>query len=90
VPLVPLRSIAVDRTLWPYGTPFVIAADLPEPSGGTRPFAALTIAQDTGSAILGPARADIFFGSGAAAGTRAGLVRHPGRFVVLLARDADP
>jgi len=90
VPLVPLRSIAVDRTLWPYGTPFVIAADLPEPAGGTRPFAALTIAQDTGSAILGPARADIFFGSGAAAGTRAGLVRHPGRFVVLLARDADP
>ena len=90
VPLVPLRSIAVDRTLWPYGTPFVIAADLPDPAGGIRPFAALTIAQDTGSAILGPARADIFFGSGAAAGTRAGLVRHPGRFVVLLARDADP
>jgi membrane-bound lytic murein transglycosylase A len=90
VPLVPLRSIAVDRTLWPYGTPFVIAADLPEPAGGTSPFAALMIAQDTGSAILGPARADIFFGSGAAAGTRAGLVRHPGKFVVLLARDADP
>ncbi len=41
-------------------------------------------AQDTGSAILGPARADLFLGSGADAGTRAGLVRNASRMTVLL------
>ena len=41
------------------------------------------IAQDTGSAIVGPARGDFFFGSGEEAGRRAGLLRHPVRFVVL-------
>jgi membrane-bound lytic murein transglycosylase A len=86
VPLVPLRSIAVDRTLWAYGLPFWIDADLPDTAGGPSRFARLMVAQDTGSAILGPARADIFFGSGAEAGRRAGNVRHPGRFVVLLPR----
>ena len=42
------------------------------------------IAQDTGSAIVGPSRGDFFFGGGAEAGTRAGLLRHQTRFVVLL------
>ena len=42
------------------------------------------IAQDTGSAIVGPARGDIFFGSGEAAGARAGAIRHRGEFTVLL------
>ena len=42
------------------------------------------IAQDTGSAIIGAARADIFFGFGDAAGARAGDVRHAGEFVVFL------
>ncbi|WP_283740721.1 murein transglycosylase A [Chelatococcus albus] len=87
VQLVPGRSIAVDRTLWPYALPFWIEAELPEPDAGTATLRRLMIAQDTGSAILGPARADIFFGSGPEAGLRAGLVRHPGRFVVLLPRD---
>jgi membrane-bound lytic murein transglycosylase A len=81
VPLTPGRSIAVDRGLWSYGLPFWIDADLTSAAGS--PWSRLMIAQDTGSAILGPARADIFFGSGAEAGTQAGLVRHPGRFVVL-------
>ncbi|WP_460449865.1 murein transglycosylase A [Alsobacter sp. SYSU BS001988] len=81
VPLTPGRSIAVDRGLWSYGLPFWIDADLT--SAAASAWSRLMIAQDTGSAILGPARADIFFGSGAEAGTQAGLVRHPGRFVVL-------
>ena len=51
------------------------------------PFRRLTIAADTGSAILGPARADIFFGGGDAAGARAGAIRHPADFVVLLPTD---
>jgi membrane-bound lytic murein transglycosylase A len=91
VPLVPLRSIAVDRTFWPYGLPFHLSAELPgEASQGTGRFDRLMIAHDTGSAILGPARADIFFGTGEAAGTRAGLVRHPGTFTVLLPRGYLP
>jgi membrane-bound lytic murein transglycosylase A len=84
--LVPRRSIAVDRTLWSYGLPFFVAADLPHPSGTPEPFAALTVAQDTGTAIVGPARIDLFFGSGAEAGTRAGLLRHPGTLTVFVPR----
>lgn len=79
-PLIPHRSIAVDRTLWPYGTPFFILAPLDEP------VARLFVAQDTGSAIVGPARADLFFGSGEEAGLKAGAVRHRARMIVLLPR----
>ena len=79
LPLTPLRSLAVDRTIWPYGLPFWVDADL---SSG--PFRRLMVAQDTGSAIVGPARADLFFGSGPEAGARAGLVRHAASLSVLL------
>ncbi len=88
VPLSPMRSIAVDRTLWSYGTPFFVSAELPEPDGTSSRFDGLTVAQDTGTAITGPARIDLFFGSGLQAGERAGLVRHPGRLTVLLPRGA--
>jgi membrane-bound lytic murein transglycosylase A len=84
VALMPLRSIAVDRGLWSYGLPFWIEADLPWAGEGKSTFRRLMIAQDTGSAIVGPARADLFFGSGDAAGARAGSIRHPGAFAVLL------
>ena len=87
VPLTLFRSIAVDRTIWPYGLPFWIDADLPWRSAEPSAFRRLMVAQDTGSAILGPARADLFFGSGDEAGRRAGDIRHPGRFTVLLPRD---
>ena len=87
LPLVPLLSIAIDRTLFPYGLPFVIEANLPWRSSQSEPFAKLMLAQDTGSAIVGPARADIFFGTGAAAGVLAGNIRHPARFSVLLPKD---
>ena len=81
-----MRSIAVDRALWSYGLPFWIEAELPWADAAPRPFRRLMIAQDTGSAIVGPARADIFFGSGEAAGARAGAIRHPGEFRRALAR----
>lgn len=84
VSLTTLRSIAVDRTIWSYGLPFWLDGDLPWKSDEPAPFSRLMIAQDTGSAILGPARADIFFGSGATAGERSGAVRHACEFVVLL------
>lgn len=86
LPLTPLRSIAIDRTIWPYGLPVWIDATLPDGAGGAERLARLTIAQDTGSAILGPARLDLFVGSGAAAGHRAGLIRHPVDFTILWPR----
>ena len=89
VPLTPLRSIAVDR-LHVYGTPFFIDASLPIDSAKpTTSFRRLMIAQDTGSAIVGPARADLYWGAGDDAGRVAGRIRHPGRFVMLLPRELD-
>ena len=91
VPLVPGRSIAIDRALHAYGTPFFIAADLPiaNEKNGIK-FRRLMVGQDTGSAIVGPARADIYFGAGAEAGSMAGRIKNPGRFVMLMPRELDP
>ncbi len=90
VPLTPLRSIAVDRTMWAYGLPFWIEAELRWADDTAQPFRRLMIAQDTGSAIVGAARADLFFGSGDAAGARAGSIRDSAEFVVLLPRGDEP
>jgi membrane-bound lytic murein transglycosylase A len=89
VPLTPGRSIAVDK-LHEYGTPFFIEAVLPiESAKPVSPFRRLMIAQDTGSAIVGPARADLYWGAGDDAGRIAGRIRHPGRFVMLIPRELD-
>ena len=90
-PLVPGRSIAVDHALHVYGTPFFISADLPiaNDKGGTK-FRRLMIAQDTGSAIVGPARADIYFGAGDEAARMAGRIKNAGDFYMLLPRQLDP
>jgi membrane-bound lytic murein transglycosylase A len=85
--LTPFRSIAVDRSLWSYGLPFWIATRIPWEGETETDFGRLMIAQDTGSAILGPARADLFFGAGAGAGSLAGRVRHRADFTVLLPRE---
>jgi membrane-bound lytic murein transglycosylase A len=77
------RSLAIDRNIWPYGLPIFIEASPLVPAGGRERIARLMIAQDTGSAIVGPARGDFFVGSGAEAGDRAGLFRDPMRFIVL-------
>lgn len=82
--LEPLRSIAVDRSLWFYGLPFWIDAVAPWRGARNAPLRRLMVAADTGSAILGPARADLFFGAGPAAGAKAGAIRHPADFTVLL------
>jgi membrane-bound lytic murein transglycosylase A len=52
--------------------------------GGSRPLNRLMIAQDTGSAIIGPQRADVFFGTGDQAGIAAGLIKDSGRMILLL------
>ncbi len=82
LPLSSLRSIAVDRTIWPYGTPVWIGADLSSAGLGTGPSGRLMVAQDTGSAIVGAARGDLYIGSGDQAGDIAGLIRHSAGFVV--------
>lgn len=89
LPLTPLRSIAVDRTIWPYGMPAFLSGAIPDDDGKQEPIARLVLAQDTGSAILGPARVDLFVGSGARAGHRAGLIRHPFDFIVLWPRGQE-
>lgn len=91
VPLTPGRSIAVDKSLHVYGTPFFIGGELPIDSERARtPFHRLMIAQDTGSAIIGPARADLYFGAGADAGRVSGRLRHNMHFVMLVPKSLDP
>jgi membrane-bound lytic murein transglycosylase A len=90
VPLTPMLSVAADRAIWPYGLPVVLSGSLPLPEGGDEPLARAAIIQDTGSAIIGPARIDLFFGSGDAAGHRAGLTRHRLDLFVLWPRLAAP
>jgi membrane-bound lytic murein transglycosylase A len=85
--LTPLRSIAVDKAIWPYGLPFFIDAALPWRGEAPEPFQRVMIAQDTGSAIVGPGRADIYFGLGDKAGARAGALRHHGQLYLLLPRE---
>ncbi|RWN23755.1 MAG: transglycosylase [Mesorhizobium sp.] len=85
VPLTPGRSIAVDRLLHTFGTPFYI--DAPTLTAfDAKPFRRLMIAQDTGSAITGPARGDLFAGSGDAAGEIAGVIRNAADFYALVPR----
>ena len=91
VPLTPGRSIAVDKSLHVYGTPFFIEGELPiESELSKTPFRRLMVAQDTGSAITGPARADIYYGAGMDAGRVAGRFRHSMRFVILVPKSLDP
>ncbi len=79
-------SIAIDRTVWPYGTPVFVAGDFSSAGMGRAPLGAMMVAQDTGSAIKGPARGDLFIGSGHAAGEIAGKIRHSGDFIAFLPR----
>jgi peptidoglycan lytic transglycosylase A len=91
VQLTPGRSIAIDRHLHLYGTVFWIEADLPIASETPdTKFRRLMVGQDTGSAIIGPARADIYFGAGDEAGRIGGRIKQPGRFVMLVPREIDP
>jgi peptidoglycan lytic transglycosylase A len=73
-PLVPLRSVAVDPTVTPLGTIGVLAVELP----GGRQLVQLVIAMDTGAAIRGAGRLDLYVGSDQAAAEIAGLLRAPG------------
>ena len=87
VVLTPLRSIAIDRAFLAHSTPVWIDGDAPR---GRDPFRRLLIAQDTGGGILGPVRADIYFGADATAADLAGRMGGPGRAWLLLPRAVRP
>ncbi|MGD9537854.1 MAG: murein transglycosylase A [Alphaproteobacteria bacterium] len=85
IPLTPERSLAVDRALLPFGAPVWLETSVPTAPGSPgRPYRRLMVAQDTGGAITGPVRGDIFFGTGARAGELAGRMNAEGRYFVLL------
>jgi membrane-bound lytic murein transglycosylase A len=89
MPLIAGRSLAVDPSVQPYGVPVFVAAELPiGPGGALAPFRRLMAAHDTGSAIKGAGRGDIFVGAGDAAGAVAGRLRHPAAVFVLVPRGA--
>ena len=86
IPLPARRAIAVDPTQWRYGDLVWIHADGGNLVGARGSYQGLVVALDTGSAIRGPVRADLYMGRGAAAGEEAGAVRHPLRMWRLVPR----
>ena len=85
VQLTPRRSLAIDRSLWMFGTPVWLDTQVPADEGSrVVPFRHLLIAQDTGSAIKGLARGDVYWGFGEAAAAMAGPMKSPGAMTVLL------
>lgn len=84
VPLTAGRSIAIDPKYIPLGAPVFLSTTLP--NSGT-PLTRLMMAQDTGGAIRGAVRADLFWGFGSEAGELAGKMKQKGRMWVLLPKD---
>lgn len=86
VALTPLVSLATDRKIWPYATPLLIRGDLSSVKPDWIEFQQLMVSQDTGAAIVGPARGDIFLGTGEDAGIIASRIRHDVDFIAFLPR----
>jgi len=86
VPLPPGRAIAVDPTQHAYGEVFWISAQAPALAGAFPTYRRVVGALDTGSAIRGPVRADLYLGRGGAAGAEAGRIRHELRLFRLVPR----
>ncbi len=87
VPLTPERSIAIDPRYAPLGAPVFLATSQPD---SALPLRRLVLAQDTGGAIRGVVRADLFWGFGTAAGNQAGRMKQQGQMWVLLPPGAAP
>ena len=82
-----LWSLAVDQSLMPYGVPLWV--DIEAPAGADKNIRRLMMAQDTGGAIQGPVRGDVFWGYGAMAEKFAGEMNSKGRYWVLLPKMQD-
>jgi membrane-bound lytic murein transglycosylase A len=85
VPLTAGRSIAIDPKFLPLGAPMFLSTSQP---GSGLPLQRLVVAQDTGGAIRGPIRADLFFGFGGEAGSQAGMMKYDGEMWLLWPRGA--
>jgi membrane-bound lytic murein transglycosylase A len=85
IALTPMRSIAVDTSFVPLGTPVFLATTLP---ASTQPLQRLVFAQDTGAAIKGAARADFYWGFGEEAGQQAGRMKQRGQMWILWPKQA--
>ena len=83
------RSLAVDRRFLPLGAPVWLDTTAPLPDGAA-PLRRLMIAQDTGGAIKGVVRGDVYWGAGEAAEAIAGRMKSPGQLAVLLPRALAP
>lgn len=89
VPLTAGRSLAIDRNFIPQSAPLWLDTHAPLPGvDAEQPYRRLVIAQDTGGAILGPVRGDIYFGGDEAAADVAGRMKGRGRYFILLPRAA--
>jgi len=84
VPLTPEHSLAVDSDIMPYGFPLWIDTVLKGKNNSKEPYRTLVISQDTGSAIKGTVRGDIFFGRGAEAEEKASYMASAGEYYILL------
>ncbi|MEL6686819.1 MAG: MltA domain-containing protein [Pseudomonadota bacterium] len=88
VPLTRMGSVAIDPKHRPYGVPVWLETRLPKDRTDHQGYATslLVVTQDTGNAIRGPNRGDLFFGAGKEAGALAGMMKHPARWTVLIPR----
>ena len=84
IPLGAGRAVATDRKMFPGLALGFITGERPAPGGKTAPLARFVLNQDTGGAIRGPGRLDLFFGSGHEAGNLAGRMKHTGRLYFLV------
>ncbi len=83
VVLTPMKSIASDPRYYPRGALSFLVTDIPS-GGGIRAFSGWVLHQDCGGAIKGPARLDLFFGTGEDAGSVAGKMKHRGTLILAL------
>ena len=95
VPLTAGRSAATDHRFYPRGALLFVETETPVVGehgelAGSRPFVRFVLNQDTGAAIRGPARVDLYFGTGDEAGGQAGYMKGTGRLYLLLKREAAP
>ncbi|MBI1864288.1 MAG: MltA domain-containing protein [Nitrospirae bacterium] len=89
--LVQFASVAVDPRVYPPGSILLLETEIPAPDGGAaRPFRSLVVAMDTGGAIRGPGRVDLFCGTGKEAGEIAGRLKSRGKIYLLRPRGQGP
>jgi len=84
VSLTPGRSLAVDRSFHPLGSLLWLDSRYPAPGAGLQPLRRLMVAQDTGTAIRGEQRGDVFWGASSEAAEIAGRMKEPGELIAIL------